>query len=117
MHELIKNFINGEWTAARLGKTAPNLNPATALPLGQVVVSGREDAEAAVAAAKASLLAWRRTPAPLPGQVLLRAAAERTRRTDELGRALRLEDGNTLRESAGRAPRSRTAASTPTAGG
>ena len=101
MHELIANFIHGEWVKPKSGKTVKNINPATEESLGEVVVSGREETEAAIAAAKAALPAWRATPAPRRGEILQRAAVEMTRRKDELARALTLEEGKTLSESAG----------------
>ena len=101
MHELIRNFINGEFVASKSNKTAKNMNPATGEPLGDVVVSGREEAESAIAAAKAALPAWRRTPAPKRGELLAKAAIEMARRKEELARALTLEEGKTLGESLG----------------
>jgi alpha-ketoglutaric semialdehyde dehydrogenase len=99
MHELIKNFIGGEWVGA--SKTTKNFNPSTGESLGEVVVSGREEAEKAIAAAKAALPNWKRTPAPRRGEVLARAAVEMTKRKEELARALTLEEGKTLGESLG----------------
>src|SRR4051812_42530645 len=99
MHELIRNFINGEWVAG--GRTIKNVNPATGESLGEVVVSGRDEAEAAIAAAKAALPGWKRTPAPKRGDLLARAAVEMLRRKEELARALTLEEGKTLGESLG----------------
>jgi aldehyde dehydrogenase (NAD+) len=101
MHELIGNFIGGEWTRAISGKTIPNINPANGESIGEVVASGREDALAAVAAARAALPAWRRTPAPRRGDIIARAALEMARRKDELARALTLEEGKPLGEAAG----------------
>jgi acyl-CoA reductase-like NAD-dependent aldehyde dehydrogenase len=101
MHELIRNFINGELIASKSNKTLKNLNPATGESLGEVVVSGREEAEAAIAAAKAALPAWRRTPAPKRGELLMKASVEMLRRKEELARALTLEEGKTIGESLG----------------
>jgi len=99
MHELIKNFIDGEWVGA--GKTTKNINPATGESLGDVVVSGKAEAEQAIAAAKRAFPAWRKIPAPKRGDILVRAAIEMAKRKDELARALTLEEGKTLGESAG----------------
>ncbi|HEY1585357.1 MAG TPA: aldehyde dehydrogenase family protein, partial [Polyangia bacterium] len=99
MHELIKNFIDGEWVEAK--KTIKNINPATGESIGEVVASGKQEAEQAIAAAKRAFPAWRRTPAPRRGEILVRAAVEMARRKDELARALTLEEGKTLGESAG----------------
>src|SRR5262245_64215573 len=101
MHDLIGNFIGGVWAPSKSGKTAKNLNPATEEAIGEVTVSTREDAEAAVAAAKAAFPAWRKTPAPKRGEILARAAVEMTRRKEELARALTLEEGKTLGEALG----------------
>jgi aldehyde dehydrogenase (NAD+) len=98
-HELIKNWINGEWVGA--ARSAKNVNPATEAVLGEVVVSGREEALAAIAAAKAAFPGWKRTPAPKRGAVLLKAALEMARRRDELAMALTLEEGKTLSEAQG----------------
>jgi acyl-CoA reductase-like NAD-dependent aldehyde dehydrogenase len=99
MHELIKNFIGGEWLGAP--RTTKNFNPATGETLGDVVVSGREEAEKAIAAARAALPAWKKTPAPRRGEILARAALEMAKRKEELARALTLEEGKTLGESLG----------------
>ena len=45
-------FIDGEWQAAKGGKTAPTINPATEEPWATVAVADREDVRKAVAAAK-----------------------------------------------------------------
>jgi aldehyde dehydrogenase (NAD+) len=104
MHELICNLINGEWVKA--GKTQKNVNPATGESLGEVVVSGRDEANAAVAAARAAFPAWKRTPAPKRGEILARAAVEMARRKEELARALTLEEGKTYAEALGEVQKS-----------
>ena len=105
-HELIKNYIGGEWISPKSGtKTLKNINPATLESIGEVVVSGREDAEAAVAAAKAAYPGWKRTTAPKRGAILAKAADEMLRRKDELARALTLEEGKTLTEAGGEVQR------------
>src|SRR5437763_1526992 len=63
-HETIRNLINGEWVAARSGKTTKNINPATGESIGEVVVSGREEAEAAVRA-------WKLAPALVCGNTIV----------------------------------------------
>lgn len=98
-HELIKNFINGEWVGA--SRTIKNINPATGESLGEVVASGKAEAEAAIAAAKGAFHGWKRVPAPKRGEILARAAVEMIRRKEELARALTLEEGKTLGEALG----------------
>ncbi|MDB4964384.1 MAG: aldehyde dehydrogenase [Myxococcales bacterium] len=99
MHELIKNYIDGEWVGA--SRSTKNINPATGESLGEVVVSGREEALKAVEAAKRAFPAWRRTPAPRRGELLARVAIEMAKRKEELARALTLEEGKTIGESLG----------------
>jgi alpha-ketoglutaric semialdehyde dehydrogenase len=99
-HKTIGNFINGEWMTGSL-KTIQNVDPASGEPLGDVVVSSKAEVEAAIAAAKAALPAWKKTPAPKRGEILAKAALEMARRKDELARAMTLEEGKTLTESAG----------------
>ena len=104
-HGTIVNFINGEWTAGGATRTIANINPATGESLGEVIVSGRAEAEAAVSAAKAASAAWRRTPAPKRGDILLKAAELMIARKEELATALTLEEGKTLGESRGEVQR------------
>ena len=100
MHKPIGNFINGEWSTGTL-KTIDNIDPATGEALGKVVVSSKTEVDAAIAAAKAAFPAWKKTPAPKRGDILAKAALEMARRKDELARAMTLEEGKTLGESAG----------------
>jgi aldehyde dehydrogenase (NAD+) len=99
MHDLICNLINGEWV--RVQRTQKNLNPATGEAIGEVVVSGKDETLAAVAAAKAAFPAWKKTPAPRRAEILAKAAVEMTRRKEELARALNLEEGKTYGEALG----------------
>ena len=59
MAEVFKNYIGGQWVAARSEKTFPNVNPAnTGEVVGHFQVSGAEDVEAACEAAAQLLTAW-----------------------------------------------------------
>ena len=102
---LIENYIAGTWQRPAGGRTQDNVNPATGAVLGQVVVSGKADAEAAVAAAKAALPAWRAMPAPKRGEILFRASNILRRRKDEVARALTLEEGKSLADAGGEVQR------------
>ena len=50
--EKYKQFINGKFVDALSGQTRPVYNPATEEPIAEVPMSGREDARAAIAAAR-----------------------------------------------------------------
>jgi acyl-CoA reductase-like NAD-dependent aldehyde dehydrogenase len=70
-----KNFIGGEWIDAASGETFESVSPATGETLGVFPKSGSEDADRAVAAAKAAYEDWRLVPAPERANVLYRFAA------------------------------------------
>src|SRR5262245_50010524 len=55
-------FIGGELRAAKSGRTYPNINPATEALIGEVADAGREDLDAAIAAARRAFdtSAWSR---------------------------------------------------------
>lgn len=98
----VKNYINGEWCGSSSGATAPNLDPAdTDHQLGVYQLSETKDAEAAVAAAKGAMGEWRSMPAPDRGKILQKAHTVLTRRTEELARAVTLEEGKILPEARG----------------
>jgi aldehyde dehydrogenase (NAD+) len=69
-----KNFIGGEWADAASGETFESVSPATGETLGIFPKSGSEDADRAVAAAKAAYEDWRLVPAPERANVLYRFA-------------------------------------------
>jgi Aldehyde dehydrogenase family len=66
-------------------------NPATEEPLAEVPSATSEQVDAAVAAARAALPGWRRTPAGERGELLQGVAAWLRVHTDELGRLMTLE--------------------------
>lgn len=70
-------FIGGEWVQARSGATREIRDPANGELLARVPESGREDADAAISAARAAFDggAWRRASAQDRGQLLFRVAA------------------------------------------
>jgi len=103
--ERIRNYIGGEWREAESGRTQDNINPATGESIGQVVVSGLSDLQAAVASAAASAQAWKLTPAPKRGELLLKAAAILRQRKDEAARALSMEEGKSLADATGEVQR------------
>lgn len=102
MHDLLANYINGEWTPSGSGRTIDNLNPAdTRQVLGQVTRSTPDDTRAAIDAAKAAFPAWRRMPAPKRGAILFEAVRLMTERKEAIAKALTLEEGKGLAESRG----------------
>jgi aldehyde dehydrogenase (NAD+) len=102
MAKKYKNFIGGEWVEPLAGNYFESHNPAdTNDVIGQWPRSGREDLELAVASAKRGFELWRRTPAPLRGDVLRRVGDLLTERKEEIARAMTREMGKVLNETRG----------------
>lgn len=96
------NFINGKFVPARTGKTYENRNPAdTSDLIGIFPLSGAEDVNDAVAAAKAAYPKWRAIPAPQRGEIVRRATEILIRRKEELAKLMTREMGKVLKETRG----------------
>jgi acyl-CoA reductase-like NAD-dependent aldehyde dehydrogenase len=102
-----KNFIGGRWVESAADRVVANRNPATGEVLGQVPLSSREDARAALSAAQEAFPAWRDTPGPVRGRVLFKALEVFERELPRLAEVLTREEGKTLSESRGELIRSR----------
>jgi acyl-CoA reductase-like NAD-dependent aldehyde dehydrogenase len=97
-----KNLIGGKWVAAKSGRTFENRNPADGDDLvGVFPASGREDVEAAVAAAKKAFPAWRDTPAPRRAETLYAAGEILKRDKETLAHLMTREMGKVLAETRG----------------
>ena len=95
-----QNLIGGRFQDG--ASTADNRCPAdTDQHLGTAPDSGREEAEAAIAAAKAAQPAWAAVPAPTRGMSLFRLASLMERDADEIAEILSLEEGKILPEAKG----------------
>src|SRR5690606_32355786 len=97
-----RNFIAGEWVAPTTGEYFANVNPADRSDeIGQFPLSGKEDVERAVAAAKRGFEQWKRTPAPARGDVLRRVGDLLVERKEELADLMTREMGKPLAETRG----------------
>jgi len=97
-----KNYINGEWVEARVGRAFEDRNPANHSELiGIFPSSTQEDVNDAVEAAKAAFLKWRLVPAPRRAEILYRAAETLVRRKEDLARDMTREMGKPLSETRG----------------
>ncbi len=94
-------FINGQWEAAKGGKTAPTINPATEEPWATVAVADREDVRKAVAAAKKAHDSgvWRNKSPQERGAIMQNVAAKIFERQDELAAAEVQDGGGTIRKA------------------
>ncbi len=94
-------FINGHWEAARGGKTAPTIDPATEEAWATVAIADREDVHRAVQAAKKAHDSgvWRNKSPRERGEILQRVGAAIMERQDELAAAEVQDGGGTLRKA------------------
>jgi aldehyde dehydrogenase (NAD+) len=100
MPDTFHNYIDGKWAPASTGETLVNINPARPDEvIGEFQRSGTEDVDAAVAAAKRAQPEWRRTPAPLRGEIIARATRLLVERKTELAETVTREMGKVLVDS------------------
>jgi alpha-ketoglutaric semialdehyde dehydrogenase len=102
MAEKFKNYIGGQWVEPASGEYFENRNPANKNDLiGLWPRSNKEDLSRAIESAKRGCEIWRRTPAPLRGDVIRRAGDIIDRRKDDISRAMTREMGKVLKETSG----------------
>lgn len=100
MAETYRNYINGEWVPAASGETFADTNPARPGDvIGEFARSGAADVDVAVASASKAQKQWRRTPAPLRGEIIARATRLLVERKDELAAGITEEMGKVLVDS------------------
>ena len=101
------NYVNGEWVQSQSGRTAERRNPANHDDLiGYAPLSSRQEMREAIEAAEHALAAWRETPAPARGKIVMRAARLLEEQKDDVARLLTREEGKTVAESLGEILRS-----------
>ncbi len=96
-----RNYINGQWVAAENGATFESYNPANGKLLGRLAKSSANDANAAVAAARAAYDKWRKYPAPRRGEILYKVGALLAERKEQIARLMTQEMGKVLAEARG----------------
>ena len=95
-----RNWIGGQWVEGP--ETAENTCPAdVANVLGTRPISGADEANAAIAAAKAAFPAWRDTPAPKRGEYLFKLVRLLERDQERLAEVLSMEEGKIIAEARG----------------
>jgi aldehyde dehydrogenase (NAD+) len=96
------NFIAGQWVAPAAGEYFDNVNPAdTSDVIGRFPLSSADDVHRAVASARKGFEIWRRTPAPLRGDVLRRVGDLLVARKEEIANLMTREMGKPLAETRG----------------
>jgi len=95
------HFIGGKWVVPPRAKRFETVNPSTREPVGSFVVGTADDVSAAVAAAAKAFPAWRDTPAPVRGEILLEVARRMKAAKPSLGRTVTREMGKVISEGLG----------------
>ena len=93
------HFIGGEFRAPKAGKYFATVNPATEQPICEVAQGTEADVDAAVAAAKKALPAWRKLSGEARGRYLFRIARIVQERARELACLESMDGGKPIRES------------------
>ncbi len=93
------NWIGGEWTESTTGRSIPVENPRHGEVMSSVVISGADDVDAAVQAAKAAQPAWAALPMRERAQVLYRVKGLLQRDFDELSWLVCHENGKVIAQA------------------
>ena len=96
-----QNYIAGEWRDAASGETFESTSPANGEAIGTFPLSGDEDVDRAVEAAKSAFEEWRLVPAPKRGEILFRFGELLKGEKEELAQLMAREMGKVLAEARG----------------
>jgi malonate-semialdehyde dehydrogenase (acetylating)/methylmalonate-semialdehyde dehydrogenase len=97
---LLDNYIAGAWTPARAATGELDVvDPATGAALARVPLSGRADLDAAVAAARAALPAWRAVSTIGRARKLFELRERLNARSEDLAQAVTAEMGKTIADA------------------
>jgi malonate-semialdehyde dehydrogenase (acetylating)/methylmalonate-semialdehyde dehydrogenase len=99
--EQLANFVGGQWQKALRVEFQSVINPATAAELARVPLSAASDVDAAVEAAAAAFVEWRRTPPEDRIQPLFKLKQMMEEHLDDFGRLITQENGKTFGEAKG----------------
>lgn len=92
----LRNYINGEWQEASGIEWLDVENPSTAETIATVPICGKNEADAAIAAAKAAFPGWAETPADRRVAPLFRLRELFVQHGEELARLITEEMGKSL---------------------
>jgi len=93
---VLDNYVGGAWTRASAGEALPVTNPATGEVLARVPLSSGADLDAAVAAARAALPAWRAVSVIERARRLFTLREALDARREDLARSVTTEMGKTI---------------------
>jgi aldehyde dehydrogenase (NAD+) len=90
---LTQIYAGGAWVDSRSQSAIPVINPATEEPIAEVTAGSAQDAERAVAAARAAFCSWSSTPPAERGKYVAAIAEALRGRADELAVTISAELG------------------------
>lgn len=94
-------FTDGRWTEGARHEFFETVNPATGETLARFARGNAKDVDLAVRSAVKGYRVWKEIPAPMRGEVLLKAALNLERHKEELGTLVTKEMGKVLSEGRG----------------
>ena len=94
-----QNYIGGQWVSAQNSETMEVINPRHAKAMANVAMSGAQDVDAAVEAAKAALPEWQEKPIRERGEVMYKLRQLMHDNIEELTWLISHENGKTYGES------------------
>ncbi len=103
--QTLKNFVGGTWVESTSGRTEPVYNPATEAILSHVPLSGREDLDRAVSAAKEAFRSWSKVAVPKRARILFRYQQLLVEEWEALAKLITLENGKSYTEAYGEVQR------------
>ncbi len=101
MAQTLRNYVGGEWVPSTGTELRDVTNPATGELLARVPIGTAADVDAAVKAAEAAFVDWRRVPAVERARCLFRYKQLLEEKREELAEIVTREHGKALPESAG----------------
>jgi alpha-ketoglutaric semialdehyde dehydrogenase len=100
-HPEIGLFIGGKWVTPPSATRFATHNPTTGEVVGSFVSGTPADVDAAVTAAAAAFPAWKETPPPARGEILLRVSQIFRERKERIARVVTQEMGKVIAEGRG----------------
>ncbi|MDR2946360.1 MAG: aldehyde dehydrogenase family protein, partial [Candidatus Adiutrix sp.] len=97
----LKYCVNNEWKETASGRYAPVMNPSTGQQIAQTPICTQDEAEAAVAAARAAFPEWSARPLAVRTQVIFKFRELVNQHFEELSMLVATEMGKNYEESKG----------------
>jgi malonate-semialdehyde dehydrogenase (acetylating) / methylmalonate-semialdehyde dehydrogenase len=101
----ISNFIGGQWVPSRSARTEAVYNPATGEIIAHVPLSGADEVDEAVQAARKAFPGWSGTAVPRRARILFKYQQLLVEHWEELAKIITLENGKSYAEAYGEVQR------------